>query len=153
MNTCTHIFLMSISQRLSQLDLKIHEVDHQECLAVDRDVGSINRKCNSHVKSSNLTSWAKPTLLHLDILKKSNFFYYSIRSLLFIILLLIFSQIISNTSLPLLFPPSHYINPIPLPLFFYSLCHARNLSPWSPPPNKPEVCMTLLLLPLTLNKK
>jgi uncharacterized membrane protein len=99
MNTCTHIFLMSISQRLSQLNLKIHEVDHQEHPAVDRDVASINRKCNSHVKSSNLTSWAKLTLLHLDILKKSNFFYYSICSLLFIILLLIFSQIISNTFL------------------------------------------------------
>jgi hypothetical protein len=73
-NICTHIFLMSISQRLSQLDLKIHEVSHQERLAIDEDVASINRKCNNHVKSSNLISWAKPTLLHLDIFKKSNFF-------------------------------------------------------------------------------
>jgi hypothetical protein len=29
---------MSTFERLSRLDLKIHEVGHQECLAVDGDV-------------------------------------------------------------------------------------------------------------------
>jgi hypothetical protein len=29
---------MSIFERLSRLDLKIYEVSHQECLAVDGDV-------------------------------------------------------------------------------------------------------------------
>jgi hypothetical protein len=31
---------MSISERLSRLDIKIHEVDQQECLAVDEDIVS-----------------------------------------------------------------------------------------------------------------
>jgi hypothetical protein len=35
-----HPTLMSTSERLSRLDLEIHEVGHQECLAVDGDVTS-----------------------------------------------------------------------------------------------------------------
>jgi hypothetical protein len=31
---------MSTSERLSRLDLKIHEVDYEECLAVDGGVAS-----------------------------------------------------------------------------------------------------------------
>jgi hypothetical protein len=31
---------MSTSERLSQLDLEIHEVGHQECITVDRDIAS-----------------------------------------------------------------------------------------------------------------
>jgi hypothetical protein len=31
---------MTTSERLSRFDLKIHEVDHQERLAIDRDVAS-----------------------------------------------------------------------------------------------------------------
>jgi hypothetical protein len=31
---------MSTSERLSRFDLEIHEVDHQERLAVDRDIVS-----------------------------------------------------------------------------------------------------------------
>jgi hypothetical protein len=36
----THPTSMSTSERLSQLDLKIHEVGHQEHLAVDGDIAS-----------------------------------------------------------------------------------------------------------------
>jgi hypothetical protein len=38
----THVYVipMTTSERLSRLDLEIHEVDHQECLAVDGDVVS-----------------------------------------------------------------------------------------------------------------
>jgi hypothetical protein len=35
-----HPISMSTSERLSQFDLEIHEVGHQECLAVDGDVVS-----------------------------------------------------------------------------------------------------------------
>jgi hypothetical protein len=35
-----YLTLMSISERLSQLDFKIHKVNHQDCIAVDRDVTS-----------------------------------------------------------------------------------------------------------------
>jgi hypothetical protein len=35
-----HPIFMSIFERLSQLDLEIHEVDHQKCIAVDGDVAS-----------------------------------------------------------------------------------------------------------------
>jgi hypothetical protein len=41
----THSIFMSASERLSRLDLEIHEVGHQECIAVDRDVTS-HRKNN-----------------------------------------------------------------------------------------------------------
>jgi hypothetical protein len=37
-HTHAHPTLMSISERLGRLDLEIHEVNHQECIAVDRDV-------------------------------------------------------------------------------------------------------------------
>jgi hypothetical protein len=36
--THAHSIIMSISERLSRLDLKIHEVSHQERIAVVRDV-------------------------------------------------------------------------------------------------------------------
>jgi hypothetical protein len=35
-----YLNFMSISKRLSQLDFKIHKVNHQDCIAVDRDVTS-----------------------------------------------------------------------------------------------------------------
>jgi hypothetical protein len=35
-----HLILMSTSEKLSQLDLEIHEVGHQERLIIDGDVGS-----------------------------------------------------------------------------------------------------------------
>jgi hypothetical protein len=35
-----HPTSMSTSERLSRLDLEIHEVDHQEHLAIDGDVAS-----------------------------------------------------------------------------------------------------------------
>jgi hypothetical protein len=35
-----HSTPMSTSKRLSRLNLDIHEVDHQECLTVDRDITS-----------------------------------------------------------------------------------------------------------------
>jgi hypothetical protein len=35
-----HPTLMSTSKKLSRLDLEIHEVDHQECFTVNRDVTS-----------------------------------------------------------------------------------------------------------------
>jgi hypothetical protein len=38
--THAHHTLISTSERLSRLDLEIHEVGHQECLAVDGDVTS-----------------------------------------------------------------------------------------------------------------
>jgi hypothetical protein len=38
MNIYTHPTFMSTFERLGQLDLKIHEVSHQERLAIDRDV-------------------------------------------------------------------------------------------------------------------
>jgi hypothetical protein len=34
----TYYIFMSISERLSKLDLKIHEVGYQECLVIDEDV-------------------------------------------------------------------------------------------------------------------
>jgi hypothetical protein len=41
---CEHMYVyhipMSTSERLNQLDLKIHEVDHQERLTVDGDAAS-----------------------------------------------------------------------------------------------------------------
>jgi hypothetical protein len=40
MNTHAHPIPMSTSERLSRLDLKIHEIDHQEYLAVDRNIVS-----------------------------------------------------------------------------------------------------------------
>jgi hypothetical protein len=39
-HTYAHPIPMSISERLSQLYLEIHEVDHQEHIAVDGDVAS-----------------------------------------------------------------------------------------------------------------
>jgi hypothetical protein len=39
-NTYVHPIPMSTSERLSRLDLKIHEVGHQERLAVDGDIVS-----------------------------------------------------------------------------------------------------------------
>jgi hypothetical protein len=36
----THINFMSISERLSRIDLEIHEVGHQERLAVDENIVS-----------------------------------------------------------------------------------------------------------------
>jgi hypothetical protein len=33
-----YYIFMSIFERLSRLDLKIYEIDHQECLTVDEDV-------------------------------------------------------------------------------------------------------------------
>jgi hypothetical protein len=51
----TYHTLMSTSETLSRLDLKIYEVNHQEHIAVDGDVGSteriISRKYNTHIKS------------------------------------------------------------------------------------------------------
>jgi hypothetical protein len=44
-HTHAHFTSMSISERLSQLDLEIHEVDHQECLTVDENALS-HRKNN-----------------------------------------------------------------------------------------------------------
>jgi hypothetical protein len=35
-----HFTLMSTFERLNRFDLEIHEVGHQECLAVDGDVTS-----------------------------------------------------------------------------------------------------------------
>jgi hypothetical protein len=35
-----HLILMSTSEKLSQLDLEIHEVGHQERLIIDRNVAS-----------------------------------------------------------------------------------------------------------------
>jgi hypothetical protein len=51
-----YVHLTSINTfiRLTRLDLKIHEVGHQECLAVDGDIISeriISHKYNIHVKS------------------------------------------------------------------------------------------------------
>jgi hypothetical protein len=39
-HTHVHSAPMSTSERLSRLDLEIHEVGHQECLAVNEDVAS-----------------------------------------------------------------------------------------------------------------
>jgi hypothetical protein len=36
--THVHSTLRSISERLMQLDLKIHKIDHQERIAVDGDI-------------------------------------------------------------------------------------------------------------------
>jgi hypothetical protein len=33
-----HLISMSTSEKLSRFDLKIHEVGHEECFAVDEDV-------------------------------------------------------------------------------------------------------------------
>jgi hypothetical protein len=33
-----HPIFMSIFERLSQFDLEIHNIDHQECLTVDRNI-------------------------------------------------------------------------------------------------------------------
>jgi hypothetical protein len=38
--TYTHPTAMSTFERLSRLDIEIHKIGHQECLAVDRDVVS-----------------------------------------------------------------------------------------------------------------
>jgi hypothetical protein len=38
--TYAYSTLINTSERLRQLDLEIHEVDHQKRLAVDRDVAS-----------------------------------------------------------------------------------------------------------------
>jgi hypothetical protein len=49
-----HLTSISTFTRLTQFDLKIHEVGHQECLAVDGDIISeriISRKYIIHVKS------------------------------------------------------------------------------------------------------
>jgi hypothetical protein len=35
-----HYTFINISRRLSRLDLEIHEVDHQEHIAVDEDITS-----------------------------------------------------------------------------------------------------------------
>jgi hypothetical protein len=40
----THPTSMRTSEKLSWLDLKIHEVDHQEWLTVDGDVGNRTRR-------------------------------------------------------------------------------------------------------------
>jgi hypothetical protein len=37
-HTHAHPTLMSTSEKLSWLDLEIHEVDHQECITIDGDV-------------------------------------------------------------------------------------------------------------------
>jgi hypothetical protein len=37
-HTHTHLTPMNTFERLSQLDIEIHEVGHQECLIVDGDV-------------------------------------------------------------------------------------------------------------------
>jgi hypothetical protein len=37
----THITPMNISEKLNRLDLKIHEVDHQERLTISGDVSSL----------------------------------------------------------------------------------------------------------------
>jgi hypothetical protein len=48
---------MSTSEKLSRLDLEIHEVGHQEHFVVDGDVASperiISRKYNTHIKYRN----------------------------------------------------------------------------------------------------
>jgi hypothetical protein len=38
--TYAHYSYMSIFERLSRIDLEIHEVDHQERLIIDEDVAS-----------------------------------------------------------------------------------------------------------------
>jgi hypothetical protein len=51
----THPTHMSIFERLRQIDLEIHKIDHQEHIAVDETSPLIkriiNRKCNTYVKS------------------------------------------------------------------------------------------------------
>jgi hypothetical protein len=46
---------MSTSERLNQIDFKIHEVSHKKCLAVDMTSffteRIISRKYNTHIKS------------------------------------------------------------------------------------------------------
>jgi hypothetical protein len=42
-HTYAYSTLMNTSKILSQLDLEIHEVDHQKRLAVDRDVTSYSK--------------------------------------------------------------------------------------------------------------
>jgi hypothetical protein len=39
-HTHVHPIPMCISERQSRLDFEIHEVSHQECLAVDEDITS-----------------------------------------------------------------------------------------------------------------
>jgi hypothetical protein len=55
-HTHVHPTHMSTFERLSRLDIKIHEVGHQERIAVDRTSPPIeriiSRKCNTHVKFS-----------------------------------------------------------------------------------------------------
>jgi hypothetical protein len=50
-----HPTLISISERLSRLDLEIHEVGHEERIAVDGDITPtkriISHKYNTHIKS------------------------------------------------------------------------------------------------------
>jgi hypothetical protein len=56
-STNAHPTPMSTFERLSRLDIEIHEVGHQERIAVDGDVESlltekiISRKYNTHIKS------------------------------------------------------------------------------------------------------
>jgi hypothetical protein len=56
-HTYAYSIPMSTSNKLSRLDLEIHEVNHQEHLAVDENVASperiISRKYNTHVKPRN----------------------------------------------------------------------------------------------------
>jgi hypothetical protein len=35
---CTHTICMNIFKRLNRLNIKIHEVSHQECFSVVKDV-------------------------------------------------------------------------------------------------------------------
>jgi hypothetical protein len=46
---------MSTFERLRQIDLEIHKIDHQKHIAVDETSSPtkriINRKCNTYVKS------------------------------------------------------------------------------------------------------
>jgi hypothetical protein len=53
-HTYTHHTPMSTSERLSRFDIEIHEVSHQECLAVDETSPPteriISHKYNTHIK-------------------------------------------------------------------------------------------------------
>jgi hypothetical protein len=54
MNTHTYIlFLRTLLKRLNRLNLEIHEVGHQKCIAIETSPlieRIISRKCNTHVK-------------------------------------------------------------------------------------------------------
>jgi hypothetical protein len=54
MNTHTYIlFLRTLLKGLNRLNLEIHEVGHQKCIAIETSPlieRIISRKCNTHVK-------------------------------------------------------------------------------------------------------